>query len=644
MHPFGSRIFPALALGLAFAAAPLAQANEYANELVEASRARSLSNTTQWHRLGHYDSGLFGGHTSQVIASNFFLSPEGRGSPQAELEATIRGFFAPEPAPSQDKTAQHPQCAFPARYLWLKRELGFAPSKLPELRCERFGKFKDSMRAKSASVVFSSYYLNNPSSAFGHSFIRLNKADHSVAGDRHELLDYGISYAAVMGDENPAVYAFKGMFGMFPGTFTSVPYYYKVREYNDFETRDLWEYDVKLSPEQVEMLVAHIWELGPTFFAYWYLTANCSYQVLTVLEAANPQLTLTRRQSKIVIPVDTIKVVMEEPGFVNAVHFRPSVRALFDKRVAQLPEERLKDLRKLVVTRDPANLDSSLRPEEKAALLDAAADYIDSRHGKEIYNREGEAARWKQAFLVARSQIPIPSAELETTASQRDMPHMSHGSRRVDLDAGYSRELGAFQRLAYRFSLHDLLDPVVGYPENAQIEMFGARIRHNASGDSVWLDDLMIFNVTSLSPIERFNSAFSWRVSFGGRRFYDKTCDYCAGPNFETGAGYAFKPIPRVPLSAFFLVEGQLAASPTFKGSHFRPGAGPAAGLRVLFSDSLITMARGSYRYQAFVDNPHTFEADWSLRWGFHRSWAAQVRATALPNSVETAAGLMFYH
>ena len=73
--------------------------------------------------------------------------------------------------------------------------------------------------------------------------------------------------------------------------FHALPYFYKVREYNDYESRDLWEYDLNLSPRAVAMLVAHLWELGSTYFDYFYLSENCSYHSLAVLGVAEPSLT-----------------------------------------------------------------------------------------------------------------------------------------------------------------------------------------------------------------------------------------------------------------------------------------------------------------------------------------------------------------
>ena len=69
----------------------------------------------------------------------------------------------------------------------------------------------------------------------------------------------------------------------------------KVREYNDTEARDLWEYELNLSPDQVDWMVRHAWETGATWFDYFFFRENCSYHLLSLLELAEPSLHLRSR-------------------------------------------------------------------------------------------------------------------------------------------------------------------------------------------------------------------------------------------------------------------------------------------------------------------------------------------------------------
>ena len=73
-----------------------------------------------------------------------------------------------------------------------------------------------------------------------------------------------------MTTDNPIVYSILGTMGGFKGSLVSLPYYYKIREYNDHESRDLWSYELNLSYEEIEVIIDHLWELGQTVFDYYY--------------------------------------------------------------------------------------------------------------------------------------------------------------------------------------------------------------------------------------------------------------------------------------------------------------------------------------------------------------------------------------
>ena len=218
----------------------------YLPELRAAARARELSDHVQWRRLGRWRDGWLG-TKSEVDGPAFFLSERGKRDPSAELDATLAAFFEPEPSAPD---AEHPQCRFPARFAFLARELAIDLARLPPRPCPRFDEFWKRVRAQSVTLVFSSYYMDNPSSAFGHTFLRLDKgaegegegdvagapigpASGSEAAGRYELLDHGVDYAARVDTSNSLLYVVKGLAGLFKGEFTARPYFYKVREYAD---------------------------------------------------------------------------------------------------------------------------------------------------------------------------------------------------------------------------------------------------------------------------------------------------------------------------------------------------------------------------------------------------------------------------
>src|SRR5262249_7729129 len=124
-------------------------------------------------------------------------------------------FFSPKILEPGKMTAQ---CTFPARYRWLKEQLGFEPDRLADETCDRFIAWKTALQPQSATFIFASYFISNPASAFGHTLIRFDKAER---GEGERLLDYAVNFAAaVPDDENGFVYAYNGLFGGYRGYFS----------------------------------------------------------------------------------------------------------------------------------------------------------------------------------------------------------------------------------------------------------------------------------------------------------------------------------------------------------------------------------------------------------------------------------------
>ncbi|MCZ7583307.1 MAG: DUF4105 domain-containing protein [Deltaproteobacteria bacterium] len=409
--------------------------DDYVASLVAKAHEQNLAEDEMWLRLGHYRKTLFGNWKSEQDNRAFFLAEDGKADPQAELDATLRGIFAPE-IPNEKGSVQHPLCRFPARAMFLARALDIDMGRVRQRDCPRVRAFAKALNPKGVSLVFSSYYLNNPASAFGHTFLRFHRGSTANGSERADLTDFGIDFAANVDTRNAFVYAFKGLSGLFPGTFHRIPYYYKVREYNDYESRDLWEYELDLTDQELLMLTAHIWELGSAHFDYFYLTENCSYHILGALEGAGPRFDLIDKTRFPVLPADTVKIVWDNPDLVRRIRFRPSIRTQFQSRAAMLSNEEL-DL-VAALARDPdAPLPEGIEEDRVIAVFDAAADLIDLTYAKElILKTDGDAAELKRRLLARRAAIRRPSPSLDYAAPPSETPHNGHGAMRVGVGGG----------------------------------------------------------------------------------------------------------------------------------------------------------------------------------------------------------------
>lgn len=278
------------------------------------ARALELWNDRAWLALVHYRSDLFGGVASAVDGAEFFLSPEGESNPRAELEATLAAFYRPLTGAADS----HPRCRFPARLHWLDQQLHFVRA-LPQLRCPKLERHQASKTPASVALVYAGNSLDSPVTAFGHTLLLFRRRGEATQND------IVVEYTAETGSENPLLYAYKGVFGLFRGRY----YYHgasaKLSWYLE-EGRDLWEYELRLTRAERKQLTRHLWELSATYFDYYYATENCSYGVLVLLEGAIPRLALLGETKFVVPPVDTVKALFGSPGLVRAIHHRSARR------------------------------------------------------------------------------------------------------------------------------------------------------------------------------------------------------------------------------------------------------------------------------------------------------------------------------
>ncbi len=603
------------------------------------AKSKNLSKQRQWQKLLHFEPQMFGLKTyTQIDSRRFFLSPEGSTDLNAELMADIQAMWQAPHSPEE----QISQCNYPARYQFIKKHLSPEISNFPDRACPRFEKYLKALQGSSVSLVFSSFYLNNPSSAFGHTFIRINKAP-AADGKRHELLDYGLNYAAEADTGNALFYALKGLFGFFPGKFTSVPYYYKVREYSHAEARDLWEYELNVNAEAVSMMIAHVWELGPAYIDYWYLTENCSYHMFTLLEAADPAIDIVSRVKKWVIPSDTVKDAWNTKGLVKSFHYRPAIRTEFFYRLKELSlsdQNYLKDF----LDKKQIPEDFSKRNEmNRRDLLDAGIDYMDFKFAKEV-QKDGWEKDFKTQLLVARSQVQLPTPPLKITPSDREMPHLGHGSRRLGVGYQGSRIGNDAYTFGIKHALHDRVDLITGYPEYAAISFGDFQFSYSRLREKVELEDFSLFEVISFSPLSPFNKSLSWRIKVGAEKLEDENCLNCHAAVLSGGAGYTFSLMEESRVTLFTGLRGGAYYIPNTKNNHTITGLGPSAEFRFRWNDQFITTLEGWYRHNFEGAHRNYQEINFKTQYSWNKNWAVQALGTDVRYDRKAQLQLFFFY
>lgn len=619
-------VFSSLAISAWLSVSQAASFEEptYLSQLVRRATEARLADERMWHLLLHYRKAFFGGYQSDVDDPGFFLAPTGKSDPQAELEATLAGFFFHELV---GRSRQPAQCAFIARYHWLKSRLEFDDRRLPPLRCERFDAWLTELAPASVTLIFPAAFMNNPASMFGHTFLRIDQKGQT---EQTRILAYTINYAADVTTDNGLAYALLGVSGGFKGSFSTMPYYLKVQEYGDIENRDIWEYRLNLTEEQIARMLRHAWELGNAYFNYYFFKENCAYHILSLLEVADPKLHLTDRFIFWAIPADAVRLITKQPGLTSKITYRPSRSTQIKRKREALTGQERHWMSQIIKDSSAirSNAFRALPPERQAFVLDLVSDYL--RYRSAGAERRGASFKKRnRAVLLERSTLRIPSAPFPIkpfTAA----PEQGHKTSRAGVGAGW-RNGDPFEEVTLRAGYHDLLDPERGYTPDAQIEVLGLSLRHYQRENQTRVERFTLANILSLSPVDRLFQAPSWKVSAGMQtirhKYQGRDCRLCSIGFFNGGIGAALEGrlLRRAVYFAFSEVEADVGG--TFK-ENYRGGGGGTIGFYTDLTDRWRIMATISYLgfplgeqsddLRGFVGQRYQLGKDLAIRTEYH--------------------------
>ncbi len=466
-----------------------------------------VSQSDYFKLLLHYKKNFWGQERSESNGAEFFLSPRGHEDPKAELLAEIKHFQDPE-AHRIGPLKQHPQCAFPERFRFVKEQTHLTFIQIP---CPEFQTWKQHFKLKSLTLVYAAPYLGSPSSIFGHSFLRIDSREQA-------LLDYGISFEASTGPDPGLLYAIKGLTGFYPGRFSQTPYFLKVNTYTNVESRALWEYQLNLSSEEIAQMLGHVWEMGTTYFDYYFFNKNCSYHLLSLIEVAHPEFQLRSQFGPMAIPVDTIRALTKYSNSISSVHYRPALSDLLMARLKLLTDSDRERFYFLI--RNPA----ALSEKDGASLLDALLDWQSLQENRP----------YEQKFLLARSKFSTPSVHPNIPTPIR--PDQGHKSSKLSFGAGHEPNQ---QTLAFEFrpAIHDLLDPDQAYIPFSELLIAQTNFSYLIEDQKLRLDQFQFAKITNFVPLTKLEKSASWTL---GARIYhpdDLACRTCLGAQISGGAG-----------------------------------------------------------------------------------------------------------
>ncbi len=440
-----------------------------------------------WLVLLHYKKTLFG-YESLIDDKKFFISKNGKYSPKDEFLASIKLI---------KKNPKKFACKFPLRYETLNNVLHLSNFSINQ--CLKLQKFLKTVNPNKAVMVFASANLNSPSSMFGHTLIRIDTPQNQ------EYLSSAVNYAAHVTDTNGILFAFKGIFGFYKAYYSLLPYYEKLKEYSDKDSRDLWGYKLKFNKKQVRKMALHIWELKDIYSYYYFFKENCAYNILYLIDVINPNINSVGyyNSSFSVIPLDTVKLLYKK-GIITKFYYTPSLITQIETISKPLNNKEKTLAVKIAKGKNLNKVNEINNSEIKARILDTSVRYLEYLSKKKNFTKNEYTKRFLK-ILKKRSKVKYISNYKYKTPYN---PVFSHNSKRLAFLKG-----NGFFDFGLRLSYHQLDDNSNGYKKGASLSFGDFLFRYK--NKKLKIQKLGIIEIKSLAKRDKFFKPISWKVNFG---------------------------------------------------------------------------------------------------------------------------------
>ena len=616
-------VFALTSSTIAYSATTVQTAQAYiAQPYIERADQQQLDQDITWQRLMYADKK----GQSEVSYAGYFLSNGGKADLKQELHANIQALFQPA-APNQSV-----RCRFPARSQWLMQQLNLSAQQLPEVICPELDGWIGQIKPYKATLIYATDFMGNPSSMFGHTLLRLDPKDQKQLN----LVSYAVNYAATVTNGEGWAFAWNGLTGQYPGEYSLMPYYRKVKEYGDLESRDLWEYELSLTPDETRFLVQHIWEMKHVSFPYYFVGDNCAYRLLGLIDLVRPQLNLKQQFKVAAIPVETIKAI-EQQGLVKETVYRPALETQLLAQARQHGKKLAKVAHQVAFseTVEMSKHIESYNDFDKAKILEMAYDdlYLQLIGAKV---EPGFAQPRLRQLLSMRSEIDLQKQRQPPQRPKMD-PTQAHDAHHFSVNLGEVQSK-KFVELGHRQAYHDLIDPQGGFRTGTQLLFWQGSIQYR--DDKLKLEHFDFLNVNSYNPITPFKTPLSWGFNLGWKqealdqngRFSEHEQHGVAHLQVQMGYSYADPEHEHV---CYMQLQNHIQAGKALEQG-WRVGMGPTIGCQNIWSDKINSLIQVELPYwqdsrqwqlkldshlQYVLNHQNAIRFSWQYQQQDHKDW-----------------------
>lgn len=488
----------------------------------------------KWLTLNYYNKTVTGGYKSDIINHDFFLSKDGINNPDAEFiefKRYLKEYI------SSGKNIEI-MCRFPARLSLFQSNYDWAKN-IKRPVCTDFENKNRPDKITSVSLVLANGYFENPGSYYGHNLLKFNYGDTRLS---QESVDASINYGANATDSpgNPK-YVFKGLLGLYDANYTRNNDFIYTNAYTNLQMRDVWEYELNLTKDDIRALAEHSWEMSFAKFKYYFLSDNCAHRISNLIAFLRGSDTF-KIHGFWLTPVQVTRK-LNDAGLIKKISYQPSLQTVFFKKYKKASKAerilfnkffRSNDLEKKVLV-------GNLNPD----TLVMALDYLDLEVAKITLKRKDEQKivllnKQRAVILNALYAKPASAVKNDFKVPEPEATAYSKHTSVIRIGYGWNRD-NDFIKIGYRATNNDLLNIPKSGQEFSQFYMGNFELKK--SDNDVKISKFILAEVMNLdtNPLPMsLTKKFSWhfKADYSER---NNLCYDCSNAGIEAKLGKAIR-------------------------------------------------------------------------------------------------------
>lgn len=258
------------------------------------------SKAPEWRSINGWGNSRLPGVRPTNVGERAYVDERGRMSPRDDLLHYLTYFLLPPSLFSEsdhgvDGDDAYVRCSLRAQAMFVEERLRrVAPSFRPHLletvpACSAFERWANLQNLTAIEIVLAAPSPRTLGSLFGHLFLRLQYDAEGKPVPLNQSRSLSFLARTPGPAEQDPLYPLKGLTGVYRAYLYQRSFLSFYREYVVDEGRTLRRWELHLSPEEEERLLAHAWTVRQTgAYRYLFMTQNCASLLLQLINGVLP--------------------------------------------------------------------------------------------------------------------------------------------------------------------------------------------------------------------------------------------------------------------------------------------------------------------------------------------------------------------